>query len=1088
MKKKSSDVRKTSELLQKLQASVLSEKRQEPPSAKDADDLAFQEKIADMLKGLGGEQNSGAEKGKQAQARSGVPKKPEAPTGSEAQAAHVAPAERADTAESRPQEKHVPRALLTLTESTDTAEPAEAKMPAERADTDPVLEIESQPEPELARAAELSKPKQIKQAKKQAPTEERSAKRQKPEKRAGGTVTQPANEPVKQPEKREVEQPAEKQPITKHTDKATPEGIVQPDARTATPKPTVQAADTAEEKPIVIGAPSKPGDSAREPIVIRPRSAAPRAEAKRVGAEEKPSTVSDQPIKVVPPRVEAPAAQGERTGGRRTGGVSLPRTRTAERQGGGSAKRPQKKTATSAELEAAKAAAKATKRTAAEDARRGGLRAPGKKTKQVQKTPITTLPQDDLLDEALDDTVTGAVPELLPMDEPESTERSDSRQGTSIFARRRARKKQEADNVDALELIKSRTGMSEDDIAMILELGYDNELGRLVGYETLKKLRCEHLQRRTHDASGRLFCTAFGYRGEERSTPQTALASYARDRKPLLWRTVLTALFALLLAFLELPVLSGGVLLPYSASFPWLFPLLRVCLLAGAAALSYRQILAGARSWFRFTPTPYSTVALLVPIALLYGLADLFSGGTAGLLPMGFGTASALLLTALCDVLRLSSEMRTLRILAADGQKTVLDAAEPRKKKLRNGERIVRIINDEIDQRLYRVRKTDEVTGFFRRNNDLSSAGVPFAILLGLMLAISVLCGLLGAVRADSVAAGASAFASALMFLTPTPAILLYFYPLCRANKALSYRNAALIGEESVEEYSEPKTVIFHDSDMYTAQKCTQISVRDGEDFRQDMRLAGVLFRKIGGTLGSLGAAGAGSAPENDPPVVFLRMTDGGTEAMIGNRYHVLAGNATFLAKSGVRIPRESTDRQARRTDGVSLMYVAIDGVLKLSYEIEYTASATFERMAGLLAEADTVTAIQTYDPNLCEAFLRASRGEDAVEIRVIKPGRYEQDGVQSVVDTGAVALGATTDITAPICAASAVSGLRRTGYRVLGVAATVCAILGALAELFVPALSFSARVLLPLAFRLACDLAVAVAAGTILPLDGRNN
>lgn len=1069
MKKKSSDARKTSELLQKLQASVLSEKRQERATAEDADDRAFQEKIAGMLKGLDGTPNDRTDRKQQ----------------SDAGAADVQaePSQEPAVQESRPQEKHVPRALLTVTEG------AEVASPTAHADVNIAAEAPEKPEK--------------KQTSKQEP--DRAAKRKRTKEAIARGGSQPVTALIRQQEAEKADDRAQVSASDRTPDNAgaDPAKAVQAekgavsDAPLAVKKPMQKQAKEetprlSESQPIVIGSPSKPGDRARDPIVIRPRSAEPRAEAKRVEAEETPSVLPNQPMQVVPPRVETQSKpqgkapdQAQSVGGRRTGGVSLPRTRTSEHRDTGGSKKPLKKTAAKTEQELEKT----PKRSAAEtDARRTGLHASGKKPKQMRQTPITTLPQDDLLDEALDDTVMGAVPELLPMDEPESAERSGSRQDTSIFARRRARKKQEADNGDALELIQSRTGMSEDDITMILELGYDNELGRLVGYETLKKLRCEQRQR-AHDTTGRLFSTAFGYRGEEHSTPQAVLAAYAHDRKPLLWRTVLTALFTLLLAFLELPVLSGGALLPYGTAYPWLFPLLRVCLLAGTAALSYRQLLAGARSGFRLTPTPYSTVALLVPIALLYSMADLFSGGTVGLVPMGFGTASALLLTALCDVLRLSCEMRTLKILAADGQKTVLDATEPRKKKLRHGERIVRIINDEIDQRLYRVRKTDEVTGFFRRSNDFSSAGVPFAILLGLMLAVSVLCGLLGAVHADSVAAGASAFASALTFLTPTPAILLYFYPLCRANKALSYRSTALIGEESVVEYSEPKTVIFHDSDLYTAQKCTQISVRDGEDFRQDMRLAGILFRKIGGTLGALGAAaGAGATQENDLPVVFLRMTDGGTEAMIGNRYHVLAGNAAFLARSGVRIPRESTDRQARRSSGVSLMYVAIDGVLKLSYEIEYTASAGFERMARLLAEADTVTAIQTYDPNLCEAFLRSSRGEDAVEIRVIKPSRYEPDGVQSMVDAGAVALGATTDITAPICAASAVSGLRRTGYRVLGVAATACAIISTLAGICAPALSVSARVLVPIAFRLLCDLAVAVAAGMVLPLEKRDH
>ena len=139
------------------------------------------------------------------------------------------------------------------------------------------------------------------------------------------------------------------------------------------------------------------------------------------------------------------------------------------------------------------------------------------------------------------------------------------------------------------------------------------------------------------------------------------------------------------------------------------------------------------------------------------------------------------------------------------------------------------------------------------------------------------------------------------------------------------------------------------------------------------------------------------------------------------SHYHLLAGNAAFMSKNGVRVPKESTDRTLRRAGNVSLMYVAIDGVLKLSYEIEYTIAHRFEDMVNVLAGADTLTAIQTYDPNLNNAFLQSSRPEGAEYVRVIKPGRYEQDSVQEVADSGAVALGGTFDIARPMLAASTI-------------------------------------------------------------------
>ena len=1167
MKKKGTDTQKTDELVRKLQASLLGNKRQDRKPEQDADDAEFQAKIAGMLQNMSKEaaaedRKPQAEQPKKKAKAKPAKAKPE-PTATATTAKSAAQPTPQPQPEQQPEqeptpapvselapppkktEKHVPEALRRLTEDNPNApepertpppKPEPAKVPEKKPDPKPepvkVPEKRPDPKPEPVKVPEKKpdpKPEPVKVPEKKPDPKSEPVK--VPEKKPD-PKPEPAKVPEKKPEPKPEpivivpikpeQKPAQPAPnpvqpsrepirIAPPTSPPEQEEAVQ-EKKEQTPRETkAPTAKQETEKTIVINTPAAKGERAGDPIVIKPRASASRQTVE--AAEEKPEP--SVPITVTPPKDPKPAQKPEEKSEARhetkkiSSGVSLPRSHQPERpwekpqtakapapaaqKAAEPAQNPAEPAAkpASADEKAASKPTAAVRKPAAAAQKNNGFRLPGKRPKKINRTPIASLPEDGDLDEALDDTVENAVPELLPMDAPEPEDLSGDAalKKTSIFARRREKKKQEVlDSGDALELIRKKTGMSEDDIAMIFELGYDNELGRLVGYETLKKLRYEHRQK-TREAEHRRFRTAFGYRGEDGADGdfrQSTLAAYAHDRKNLILRVVLTAFCALLLAFLDIPGLTGGVLDAYRTAYPWLFPAVSLFLLIGAAALSYRQIEAGLHSLFRFTPTPYSAVAILTPIALLYGAAVLISGGAADMQPIGFGTVCALLLTALCDTLRLANEMRCFRLAAAEGPKTVLDATEPRKKKLRHGERIVRIINDEIDQNLYRVRKSERITGFFHRCNDFSSAALPFSILLGVMLGASILCGLIGAVRADSFTAGLSAFAVTLMYTAPTSAVFLYFYPLCRVNRGLSYRNAALIGEGSVTEYSQPKTVIFNDSDLYAAQKCTQISVRDGEDFRQDMKLAGILFRKMSGTLDAAGMnAGSGKADE-DLPVVFLRMTDGGTEALIDNKYHLLAGNAVFLGKSGVRIPRESTDRSARRAGNVSLMYVAIDGVLKLSYEIEYSTAPDFETMAGILAEADTVTAIQTYDPNLNEAFLRSSRGEGAPYVRVMKPGRYEQDSLQSVVDSGVLTLGKTTDIARPVCAASAIVRLRRVGCRVLCAGAALGAALGVVLGFHTAELQASALVLLPTLFRLFWDLVAWIATRILLPSGKR--
>ena len=647
----------------------------------------------------------------------------------------------------------------------------------------------------------------------------------------------------------------------------------------------------------------------------------------------------------------------------------------------------------------------------------------------VNEIPVTTVSNDEDLEEVLDEPIGDIenIIEEIAVEEPEELPPPQSK--LSIFQRRQQQRKRiSEEKLSAAELIRKKSGLSEDDVAMILELGYENELGRLVGYENLKRLKSEHTKKKRSSHEDQ-YGTAFGYRGNEYAgdgQKDTTIAAYVHDRKKLLLRLCLTALLSLLLLFVETPHLIGGVF-AQTLALPRLLPLVSTLLLTVIAALSLQQLRSGARAFFRFTPTPYSVPALILPVALLYNLAVLISG-TDGL-RISLPVALSLLLMTVCDVLRLSCELRTLRLISAEGEKHVLVTATPRKKKLRHGKKIVKIINDDDGEPRYEVRRATQTAGFFRRFNSFDSATRPFTVLIYTVFVLATLTAFFGAVFTSSVTSALSTFMITAVLGMPISAIWIYFYPLCRANRLLAYRNCALVGEEAVEELDCPKTLIFRDTDLCTVKACTEIAVRDGDDFRHDLRLSCILFRKLGGTLTTLGDSVPPLA-KGDPETAVVRIQDDGVEAMIDHRYHVLAGSAEFLRRSGIRVPRESSDKALRRTADTSPMYVAVDGVLKLNYEVQYSTSDDFESLIRDLAEGDCSVSLYGYDPNLTNDFLVALRGENAEPVRVVKPGRLEDEKPLDLADTGAVALGKHTDLVYPGFAASSIGAVRRFGFR----------------------------------------------------------
>ena len=672
-----------------------------------------------------------------------------------------------------------------------------------------------------------------------------------------------------------------------------------------------------------------------------------------------------------------------------------------------------------------------------------------KRVRPLQTVGQTQRSYDEGLDEVLDDAfeefinteVPTAAAEEIPVDAPEEVQ--PKRRPTSLLQRMQMRRAAKIEKrMSAMEIIKHRSGFSDDDIEMIFELGYENELGRLVGYDNLKKLKYDHLHRRSRESHKR-YRTAFGYCGQDSVTADNKKrirAQYMYDRHQLSIRTLLTALFLLIVVIFDYPALLGSGFAAVEVALPLLYPILSTVFMVAALVLSYKQFNAGIRSYFKLRPTPYSTLSVMVPFVLLYDLVAMIA--KVPLLRLNCIATGAMLLICVCDIFRLTSEMRVFRLLETDIPKTVLDPTEPRKKKLKQGKKLIKIINDDLDDGFYHVHNASLTVGFFRRFNELNASNAPFRILLTLPIVLGFLASFVVALT-NNLGDALNTFAAVVVLGLPGAACFGFFFPLSHANNLLTRYNCALIGEEAVEEYNESKTVIFNDYRLCRALSCSQMSVREkNDDLRRDLKLAGILFRKIGGSLEEIGKATATKTP--DPSVAFIRIADSGVEAIIDNQHHVIAGDASFLKKSGVRIPRETADRALRRSENMSVLYFAVDGVLKLTYDIEYALDARFEVIADRLADHNTSVAIQSYDPNVTEEFLSELRPANAVPVRVIKPGKYESDALLEISDTGAVALGGEARIVNPLYAAKKIYATKKISF-LLQALASVAAFVGVL-------------------------------------------
>ena len=582
-----------------------------------------------------------------------------------------------------------------------------------------------------------------------------------------------------------------------------------------------------------------------------------------------------------------------------------------------------------------------------------------------------------------------------------------------------------------------KSNLSEEDIRMMLEFGYEDDLRRVLGPRTVRNIKYpgDALERT------RLDLCPFAYTGKEYGgSPEErkkTLALYQKEKSFLIWRMIVVSICTLALLFLDVWA-KQVVTWPH----PALPSICGALILLLAAAFSHRALTSGYRSLIYFAPTPHSIPALFFPIAIVLDLWSAFLT-TSPFPAVNFPVALLFLLSALGDVFRFTTEKRTFLVVSSAEAKIAIDPYVRHKKKIQGEDRILCIIDDAPDSAEYRVRTSQAVTGFFRRCGNLSGSVKSFSLILSLSFGLALAGGLFAWIFSKGVLQTLSAFVNILLFAAPVSSIFAFFYPARLVSGELAQKRVAVVGEESIDELKEKHTLLFSDNLVFTSGSCSQTPMSPDADSKQDLRLAGILFRKLGGVPAQVSVETFPASP--DPAVSILRIREDGVEALIDNRYHVLAGSRDYLVKCGIRCPAEPKTKTWQSVTTSELL-IAIDDVVKLRYAITYSEIESFKALLERLRKVGTEVGVFTYDPSLNNRFLQKFYGDEIPPV-LVKPGVFDTEADLTIADSAVVALGEeSSKLADAVEAAAKIRRARKLGFRVswiaslLGTAfATIC-------------------------------------------------
>ncbi len=584
--------------------------------------------------------------------------------------------------------------------------------------------------------------------------------------------------------------------------------------------------------------------------------------------------------------------------------------------------------------------------------------------------------------------------------------------------------------------------MSDEDVELLLELGYENNLSQKLGTQRIEGVK----HRRIEDENakrpirGVYACDGEEYAGHTQDKEiRQAYRAHSRGATARLiltaFLTVLIGLSDLMLALFDaLPALLAG--LPTSG----LYGGIGLLLLLIASALCFTCLKRGVIHLMTYSPTPATVTALVVVATVLYDVLGLFDPRCGVLLNLP--AALALLATAVSECISIKNQRIAFAVVNSRTRKIALCDMEPKRKKVIRDGHIVKIINDDADRALRRVRRTHRIDGYFRRT------GAPtqrHRALPGLLVA-SALCSVLLAVMAllikGDLRLASTVFVLALQMTLPISTLIAYAYPMLLAATRLAKRGCGIIGDSAVDEYAKDSILLFDDVEMFRSKSSTEITIRGGGDTRKYIRYAKRLFKTLGGTLAAVTTSDLSEETWEDR-VEILRVLEQGVEARIDGKVRVLAGTSEFMMKNGIRVPSDSAELLVRRHVESSILYLAFDGKLRLGYEIDYRISGRFEQIADELGRAGTSVAVESSDPCIHAELLARSRDPQMAPIRVIKPLHFEKNDEMEVVDSGVVATKNARDIAHAVLACHKIAAndrlMRGIQYVTLLIGALLC-------------------------------------------------
>ena len=418
-----------------------------------------------------------------------------------------------------------------------------------------------------------------------------------------------------------------------------------------------------------------------------------------------------------------------------------------------------------------------------------------------------------------------------------------------------------------------------------------------------------------------------------------------------------------------------------ASNYPYIHVGISLGLLALCAICAHEQIYHGIKSIFskEFLPESVAVVALLVAVIHSVTTLILISFGYTAVSTFNFVAATILLGTIMYSYVNVVREEYGFRAISGKDTKFILERVQHKNAEAEYD--TFTTTSNEYNGQIARVGKTGFVKNFFHNTNSSINIGKFMGIYLTISIFVPMIFAVISAVKQDNASVLTMYWGVGVMLMLPVGILCAYSVPFYIGNKRLFDDDAAIIGEEAVNEFAQMDVAVVNDTTAFPPQniKVQEFYAYNGYTIEKVYYYAANGFSLVGGPLAEMFEAASNQKILASKRVMFLCSGRSYLCVKIDNE-KVIFADKFGMTSQGIKIGNE------RDVDSsVSVMYVAVNGVLAAKLFLKYEIDSEFLRIVKLLNKNGTGVGIRSFDPNLNNELIKKATSFKKRDLRVIK-------------------------------------------------------------------------------------------------------